>query len=176
MILFTSLLAIILPNPIHCLICLILAYLNTSILFITLEVEYLGLVILILYIGAITILFLFVIMMLNLNISLDEKLFTPVIVIVIMLINEIWNNWEWNISIKGEKFNWEVVEGNVLDSLGTVLYEYWNLKLLMVGILLILAIIGAVQLGLVHSKNLHRQDCYIQIVRKSNVTEYSVTR
>lgn len=54
-----------LPNPVHNLLCLIGVFLSTTILFLSIRAEFLALVFLIVYVGAIAVLFLFVIMLLN---------------------------------------------------------------------------------------------------------------
>ena len=66
-ILILSLFVIILPNPIYALICLILVFFSTAIFLLSLNVNFLAMIYLIIYIGAIAILFLFVIMMFDLR-------------------------------------------------------------------------------------------------------------
>ena len=65
----SSLLVIISKNPIHSVLFLILVFFNTSILFLFSNAEFLAMVVLIVYIGAVAVLFLFVIMMLDINIT-----------------------------------------------------------------------------------------------------------
>jgi NADH-quinone oxidoreductase subunit J len=66
-ILISSLLVILLPNPIYALISLIVVFLNTAIFLLSIQVQFLAFIYLIVYIGAIAILFLFVIMLFNLR-------------------------------------------------------------------------------------------------------------
>lgn len=54
-------------NPIHGVLALILLFLNSSLILITYEINFLALIIIIIYLGAVTILFLFTLMMLNLQ-------------------------------------------------------------------------------------------------------------
>ena len=63
---------IFLSNPIYALICLIVIFFSTAAFLISLKINFLGMIYLIIYIGAIAILFLFVIMMFNLR-QLNQK-------------------------------------------------------------------------------------------------------
>jgi len=62
-----SFVVIVIPNPIYALVSLILIFFNTALFLIGIQVEFLALIYIIIYIGAIAILFLFVIMMFNLK-------------------------------------------------------------------------------------------------------------
>jgi len=62
------LLVFIVDNPVHSVLFLILAFFNASILLLTFDVEFLGIIFIIIYVGAIAVLFLFVVMMLNVKI------------------------------------------------------------------------------------------------------------
>ena len=68
MILILSLLVVILSNPIYALICLILVFFNSAVFLLSINVNFLAMIYLIIYIGAIAILFLFVVMLLNVRI------------------------------------------------------------------------------------------------------------
>ena len=71
--LLCSFLLIVSRNPIHSILYLILVFCNVSFIFIILNIEFIALTFLIVYVGAISVLFLFVIMMLNIKIiELDE--------------------------------------------------------------------------------------------------------
>ena len=75
-ILILSICVIFLSNPIYALICLIVIFFSTAAFLISLKINFLGMIYLIIYIGAIAILFLFVIMMFNLR-QLNQKV-TPI--------------------------------------------------------------------------------------------------
>lgn len=76
LILSLSLLVILIPNPIYALVCLILVFFSTALFLIGIHVEFLALIYVIIYIGAIAILFLFVIMMFNLKELRDSTSYT----------------------------------------------------------------------------------------------------
>ena len=58
-------------NPVYCVLYLILAFINSAILFLFLNAEFLAMLLIVVYVGAVAVLFLFVVMMLNINI--EEK-------------------------------------------------------------------------------------------------------
>ena len=66
-ILILSLFVVILPNPVYALICLILVFFSAAVFLLSINVNFLAMIYLIIYIGAIAILFLFVIMMFDLR-------------------------------------------------------------------------------------------------------------
>ena len=68
-IIIASLLVILSKNPIHSVLFLILVFFNSSIIFLFSNAEFIAMVILIVYIGAVAVLFLFVVMMLDINVA-----------------------------------------------------------------------------------------------------------
>jgi len=71
--LFFSVMVIVSKNPIHSILYLIFVFCSVTFVFITLGVEFIAIIFLIVYVGAIAVLFLFVVMMLNIKIlELDE--------------------------------------------------------------------------------------------------------
>ena len=56
-------------NPVYCVLYLILAFINSAILFLFLNAEFLAMLLIVVYVGAVAVLFLFVVMMLNINIG-----------------------------------------------------------------------------------------------------------
>lgn len=66
---FSSLAVILLPNPVHSVLYLVFAFCCGGILLIGFGAEFLGLIVLIVYVGAIAVLFLFVVMILNINVE-----------------------------------------------------------------------------------------------------------
>lgn len=81
LILFTTSLILFFRNPIHCLLCLILAFLNFSILLFHLNMEFLALSYVVIYVGAISVLFLFVILLLNLRVYTRQNYQLNILVI-----------------------------------------------------------------------------------------------
>ena len=72
-ILLSSLMVITSKNPVHSVLFLILTFFNGAGLFIILHAEFLAMILIIVYVGAVAVLFLFVVMMLDFKISLDKN-------------------------------------------------------------------------------------------------------
>lgn len=58
---------ILLKNPVHAVLCLVLTFFSTACLFLLLQAEFLGVALVLVYVGAVMVLFLFVVMMLDIN-------------------------------------------------------------------------------------------------------------
>ena len=151
----------------------------TGLLFL-LESEFMSLIFIVIYVGAIAVLFLFVIMMLNIKVtnSIKDLLkYFPignflgfVFLIEILLIifesfntNPYKNNFLFNFYT-----NWfEKVDSiSDIESLGQILYTYYVPQFLIAGIILLIAVIGSVILTLSH-KNIEvkKQDTFRQVSR-----------
>ena len=158
-------------NPVHSVLYLILVFLNISFLFLKYSIEFLGIFLIIIYVGAISILFLFVIMMLKLkrieNIS-NTQSFIVIIFFFFQLITII------PISLTENNFyliNWV----NYLDTLtnvhsfGQILYTYYFIFILILGLVLLLALISAVILTLPKLSIKNEQYLYKQLSRNSTI-------
>ena len=63
-------------NPVYSVLYLVLAFFNSAVLWVLLEVEFLGIVLVLVYVGAVMVLFLFVVMMLDVNVEKVKEGFT----------------------------------------------------------------------------------------------------
>jgi NADH-quinone oxidoreductase subunit J len=154
-------------NPVHSALSLITVFLLSSILLFSLEVEFLALSFVIVYVGAIAVLFLFVVMMLDIKIgdrSLDILIYGPfgyfisfifLLEITIPLANisyfpqsALISNYYW--------VNWiaEIDSISNIQAIGQLLYTYYFLYFLMAGFILFIAILGALMLTLTLNKSL----------------------
>src|SRR5690242_20328857 len=99
-ILFSSVCVVIVRNPIYSILFLILVFALTSILFIILNSEFLAMVLVIVYLGAVCVLFLFVVMMLNIKIiELKRQInFIPFFFVVFSFFVIIFSEKVWNFS------------------------------------------------------------------------------
>jgi NADH-quinone oxidoreductase subunit J len=158
-------------NTIYSVLFLILVFFNASGLFILLNAEFLAMLLIIVYVGAIAVLFLFVVMMLNVD-SMDlKKQIRPFLPILIMI----------SITIFGEIFLFEkisIIENyqistsfpinqNIsnIKSIGNVLYTDFILPFQISGAALFVAMIGAILLTLKNEnkKTTKKQDIFKQI-------------
>jgi NADH-quinone oxidoreductase subunit J len=177
LLLLSSIFVFISKNPVHSVLFLILAFCNASGIVFLFNAEFLGLVFIIIYVGAIAVLFLFVVMMLNVKIySSDEFSYLPfiflggfVLVIQVFLVLEkaFSNSIFWSTSLP---YNFE----NFLDPLtsidviGQSLYNYYLLCFLLAGLILLVAMIGAIILTLNFSSKRQNELVSRQLSRSDN--------
>jgi len=170
------LLVFITKNPVHSVLYLILAFFTSSILLFILDVEFLGIIFIIIYVGAIAILFLFIVMMLNNKIlSFDPKNYYIIffLIISVFLIQtsstllETFKQFN-NKSIYLQLSSFSTDNLSNLNLLGQVLFNYYNSCFLLAGIVLLVAMIGAIVLSLNFEVNCKTQILYRQLSRSES--------
>ena len=169
----SSLAVISAKNTIHAVFFLILDFVSVSCLFIMLGAEYLGMLTLIVYVGAVAVLFLFVVMMLNVNLGDLKSGFLSYLpfggfigVILLIEIVMMIGTWKYKdtfiktsqINISNDLSNTEAI-GNVLY---TEYFHYFQIS----GLILLVAMIGAILLTFRRKDNLKRQDITTQVSRE----------
>ena len=170
MILFASLMVISSRNPIYSVLFLILTFFCSSGLMVMLEAEYIAMIIIIVYVGAVVILFLFVIMMLDVSNSDFKTSSTktmPYVVLSAMIFLAVFIY-----ALYKSKVNFEAITllnnkdaelfENSLRYIGTRLYTEYILEFQIAGVILFLAMIGSITL--VHRKS-------NRLVKKQNITD-----
>lgn len=174
----TSILVISAKNPVHSVIALVATYAATCGIMVLLGVEFLALLFMIVYVGAIAILFLFVVMMLNIKL---EELFdnatryVPIGVLIgLVFIVEVLIILESEISIslfKPDAAYITAAHFSNIQIIGQVLYtDYW-VYMIIASIILLIAMIGAIILTLQQQQHngTRRQDIFGQISTTSNL-------
>ena len=160
-------------NTIHAVFFLILDFVSVSCLFIMMGAEFLGMLTLIVYVGAVAVLFLFVVMMLNVNYS-DLKsgflnylpfggLIGLVLIIEIGLMIGTWKYRDTFIKTSEIKINSDLSN---TEALGNVLYTEYLHYFQISGLILLVAMIGAILLTYRRKDNLKRQDITTQVSRE----------
>ncbi len=146
-------------NPVHSVLFLILAFFNAAGLFILLQAEFLAMLLVVVYVGAVAVLFLFVVMMLDINfVELREgfqKYRTLGIVIGIVLLAELLTTFFQLASDSGGLP--EVTGIHNTAQLGRVLYTDYIYLFQLAGLLLLVAMIGAIALTLRSRPGVKRQ-------------------
>ncbi len=178
MIFLAGLLVIFSKNPVQSVLYLVVVFCLSAQLFVLLEVDFLAMVLIIVYVGAIAVLFLFIVMMLNIRVvELSQVLnrYFPLAVIVGSIIFfEIIFSLYYSLGYSaGTIFflDWYksfLSHSNVV-SLGLVLYTYFSPFLIISGILLLLAMISSIMLTLDLS-NTFEPD-YTNISRKQLIAD-----
>ena len=154
-------------NPVNSVLFLVLAFLNSTFLFILIGAEFVGIILAIVYIGAVAILFLFVVMMLDIQkitLMLNIKKYVPIAVVFasIILAEIIYLT-----VYKTNKVNPDIIikyENNT-EQIGDVLYTKYFIDFQLSGIVLLLAMIGAIVLTHVYRPSIKRQN-----IDKQNTT------
>ena len=159
-------------NPVNSVLFLVLAFLNSTFLFILIGAEFVGIILSIVYIGAVAILFLFVVMMLDIQITtlmFNIKRYVP---LALLFAGVILAEIIYLTVFKSSKSNLsEIVRSsNNTEEIGNVLYTKYFIDFQLSGIVLLLAMIGAIVLTHVYRPSIKRQN-----IDKQNTT-YSKDR
>lgn len=173
-----ALMVIISKNPVHSILYLILVFCGSSMLLISIGAEFLGIIFIIVYVGAIAVLFLFVIMMLNIKImELNENLipYLPlslIIFIVIFIQVYAYTDFIYVSNTTIDYINWALLLNKTqnLALIGELLYTTYFHYFLIVSLILLLAMIGSIVLTLNHTKFALRQKIYEQNIRNWKTT------
>jgi len=159
-------------NPMHSVIALVLTFANSAGLLILQEVEFLAILFMIVYAGAIAILILFVVMMLNIKLVelVDNTTrYVPIgFIIGVVLLTQLWiivekeipNNWA---GINQIDFVHALSKKTNIESLGEVLYTEYYIYFIISSLVLLVAMVGAIILTLSHEEEVKRQDIFSQI-------------
>lgn len=157
--LFSALMVIINNNPVYSALFLILVFFNSGMLILLLDLEFLALIFILIYIGAIMVLVLFVIMMLDIKqttlyLNLSYYFFISGIFLIILggefLYFICFDLTSFQTLNYTNYYNWFnlILEQSNIRSLGLYLYTYFAFFLLVAGLILLVAMIGAISLTL----------------------------
>ena len=161
-------------NPVHSVLFLILVFINAAGLFLMLGAEFLALIVLVVYVGAVAVLFLFVVMMLDVDFTeLRQGLlqYLPIggLVGVILLVELVIGVSAWVIdsNISSAPVAPIPTDGNVsnIEAIGELLYTRYFYFFQAAGMILLVAMIGAIVLTLRHKAGVKRQDISRQVAR-----------
>ena len=168
----SAVLVIVSRNPVHSVLYLILAFVNASGLFILMGAEFLGMMLIVVYVGAVAVLFLFVIMMLDVDfVELREGFleYLPIGLVIggIFLVELLLVAGGWVINPGTVKQITATIPTNVsnTEALGLVLYTKYIHYFQIAGMVLLVAMIGAIVLTLRHKAKVKRQDINVQNAR-----------
>ncbi|MDF0607559.1 NADH-quinone oxidoreductase subunit J [Wolbachia endosymbiont of Onchocerca gibsoni] len=158
-------------NPVHAVLFLIFTFVNSTVLFILLGAEFIAMILLIVYIGAVAVLFLFVVMMLDIDyIKLRQGftkhlvLSTILSVVFFLVISFIILNSALNIN---NGINYSM---NNVKAIGDLLYTDYMYAFHLSGILLLAAIVGTIALASQDKKKgIKRQNVLKQLTQSSSV-------
>ena len=157
-------------NPVHCALFLVLAFFNSAVIWLLMEAEFLAIVLLLVYVGAVMVLFLFVVMMLDINVARMREGFTryaPLGILVAALVVVEIGSVVWVKNLGGaapEAVASAAVEGySNTRALGELLYTKYLYPFELAAVLLLVAIVAAIALTMRHRVGLKAQDIAGQV-------------
>jgi NADH-quinone oxidoreductase subunit J len=160
-------------NPVHSVLFLILAFVNAAGLFLLLGAEFLAMILVVVYVGAVAVLFLFVVMMLDVNFAeLREGFlqYLPVggLVGAIFLAEILLVVGAASITGASPRVIASPIPAGIsnTEAIGLVLYTQYLYYFQIAGAVLLVAMIGAIVLTLRHRKSVKRQDIGVQVARR----------
>ncbi len=173
----SALMVITARNPVHSVLFLVLAFFNAAGLFVLLGAEFIAMLLIIVYVGAVAVLFLFVVMMLDINFQNLRKgamHYAPIGVviggIVLFELISIYSYWRFaptasgNLDLPVEQFT-DVTNAHAL---GMVLYTDYIFAFQVSGLILFVAMIGAIVLTLRTRPGVRKQKVAEQQSRKAD--------
>jgi len=176
---FASIMVTVSRNAVYSVFFLILVFISISILFIMIGAEFLGMIMLIVYVGAVAVLFLFVVMMLNINEQLTERSSRKGLVnnisvgsivgaIIFLELLVVVGGWKYKgtfVLLSDINLNQDISNTHAL---GNVLYTDYIHLFQISGMILLVAMIGAIVLTFSKRENIKRQSYFNQIQREKD--------
>jgi len=162
-------------NPVHSVLFLILAFVNAAGLFVLAGAEFLAMILIVVYVGAVAVLFLFVVMMLDVDFAELRQGFLnylPVGALVgaVLLAELLIVVGAWAIGPGAAKaVAAPIPPANAVSNtqaLGLVLYTRYVYFFEAAGVILLVAMVGAIVLTLQHKPNVRRQNIAAQVARR----------
>lgn len=177
---FSALMVITARNPVHSVLFLILGFFNAAGLFVLLGAEFIGMILVIVYVGAVAVLFLFVVMMLDINFAALRKgamQYVPVgIVIGGLLLLELctlYLAWEPHAGALAQRAAPVPVDDAGVtntQALGQLIYTDYIYAFQISGLILLVAMVGAIVLTLRRRPDVRRQRVADQFARTREET------
>ncbi len=163
-------------NPVHSVLYLILAFFNAAALFLIAGAEFLAMTLVIVYVGAVAVLFLFVVMMLDVDFAkLREgfQRYAPIGGVIggILFLELLFVTGTWQFAADSAELRLSPTPGGVSNTkaLGRIIYTDYIFLFQAAGLILLVAMIGAIVLTLRDKHSSKRQDIGAQVARSSEV-------
>ncbi|MHC5307312.1 NADH-quinone oxidoreductase subunit J [Bartonella sp. LJL80] len=161
-------------NPVHSVLFLILAFFNAAALFLLTGAEFLGLILLVVYVGAVAVLFLFVVMMLDVDfaeLKTGALKYAPIgaligiIVAVELIVVFVSMRFSPTVAQHVTQPMPDLAQRSNTQALGDILYTDYVFYFQIAGLVLLVAMIGAIVLTLRHKAGVKRQSIAEQVAR-----------
>ena len=156
-------------NPVHSAMLLVLCFFTSAAIWLLIEAEFLAVVLILVYVGAVMVLFLFVVMMLDINVEEVRARFTRYIpiaaivagVVVFQLVSVVWTR-SLGVDVTQGATPQPADYSNTAE-LGTVLYTQYVYPFELAAVLLLIAIVAAISLTMRKRAGLKQQDIAKQV-------------
>jgi NADH-quinone oxidoreductase subunit J len=161
-------------NPVHSVLWLILAFFSAAGLFVLLGAEFVAMLMLIVYVGAVAVLFLFVVMMLDVDfaeLKAGMAQYLPVglllSVVILVQLGFVFGSWEVSEAALGQRaaVTPDPAQVDNTTALGQLIYTKYIFLFQSAGLVLLVAMIGAIVLTLRKRVGIKRQDVLVQMYR-----------
>ena len=176
---FSAIMVIVSRNTVYSVFFLILVFVSISILFIMIGAEFLGMIMLIVYVGAVAVLFLFVVMMLNITEQITKRtsrkglinnisVGSIIGVIIFLELLVVVGGWKYKgtfVPLSATNLNLDISNTHAL---GNILYTDYIHLFQISGMILLIAMIGAITLTFSRREGAKRQSYLNQIQREKD--------
>jgi len=159
-------------NPVHSVLFLILCFFNAAALFLIAGAEFLAMILVIVYVGAVAVLFLFVVMMLDINFAqlregVQRYKWTGLAVGGLLLVELLVVLSGWTFYPNAAKLRFAPITAGTQNTaqIGNILYTDYILPFQASGLVLLVAMVGAIVLTLRHKEGVKRQNISVQVAR-----------
>ena len=160
-------------NPVHSVLFLILAFFSAAALFVLMGAEFLAMILVVVYVGAVAVLFLFVVMMLDINFAELRRGFLQYLpigaLIGLILLAElilIFGSWGFAPNVSAAAPTPPVDQISNTHALGKLLYTRYFYLFQASGMILLVAMLGAIVLTLRSRPGVRRQNISDQVARR----------
>jgi NADH-quinone oxidoreductase subunit J len=159
-------------NPVRAALFLVLAFFTSAVLWLLLEAEFLGIVLVLVYVGAVMVLFLFVIMMLDINVAELRAGFTRyaplgVAIAALMIFEIVYVVWVKHLGYDLASVGTPLAAGESnTKALGAVLYTDYALPFQLAAVVLLVAIVAAITLTMRRRPGYKQQDVVAQVATR----------
>ena len=159
-------------NPVHSVLWLILAFMSAAGLFVLLGADFIAMLLMIVYVGAVAVLFLFVVMMLDVDfaeLKAGMAQYMPIAlaigIVLLMSLGLAYGDWQMAEGAEAARVAVTPEGTQNTAALGLLLYDQYFLIFQLAGLILLVAMIGAIVLTLRHRDGVKRQNVLEQMWR-----------
>jgi NADH-quinone oxidoreductase subunit J len=184
LLIFSAVLVISAQNPVHSVFFLVLVFLTSAFLLFLLEIEFISLLFILVYVGAIAVLFLFVVMMIDIKITKYEKdllVYLPMgsflgVIFFLEIFLTLQESFVSFLPLSSREIYIDWLNSfdslSNIEVLGQLLYTYYFFYFLIAGIILLVAMVGAIVLTLSFTQKAKHQFVFKQILREKKNSIY----